>query len=247
LQARSKGDTTAPAISDAQTLHDASQFFDASARSSTSADLNLSEAPATDVVRNTDALSQSSAPFTSLKVATEPVSPRRFDISQMQPQMILTPTDLSGLRERNPRIQLTPEQWRLFTQADGKTSLQMACQLLVMPREQVCQAAGELFELGLVTITLPSYGAINDRSSIPLDLMNADLGHSHTAQVYDKSSNPFSPAPVETHSQWGNGGNGATFILGGGWVVSSSPSHSLQSSDQYSSSNNLYAQAGRAR
>jgi hypothetical protein len=53
----------------------------------------------------------------------------------------------------------------------------------------------------------------------------------------------FSPAPIETYSQWGNGGNGATFVLGGGWVVSTSPSQPLQSVDPYNVNNSSYAQA----
>ena len=162
----------------------------------------------------------------------------------MQPQMILIPTNLSELREGNPRIQLTPEQWRLFTRADGKTSLQMACQLLVMPRELVCQVAGELFALGLVTITMPASGSTNDQSPVPQDFMNAGLSNSYALQV--NGSDPFSPAPIETHSQWGNGGNGATFVLGGGWVVSSSPSQPSQSSNPHYV-NTIYAQAGGVR
>ncbi len=247
VEAQSKHRATSPVISDAQTLHDASQFFDASAISSISAALSLSEGPVADVVRNTDALPPSSAPFSFPKRVTEPLSPRRLDTSQMQPQMILTPTDLSGLREGNPRIQLTPEQWRLFTRADGRTSLQMACQLLVMPRELVCQVAGELFALGLVTITVPNSGSANDQSPVPQELMNAGLSNSYALQVNGNGSNPFSPAPIETHSQWGNGGNGATFVLGGGWVVSSSPSQPSQSGDPYYVNNNIYAQAGGVR
>jgi len=241
VQAQSKHKATSPVISDALTLHDASQFFDSSAMSSISAALSLSEHPVANVARNTDTLPPSSASFSFPKRVTEPLSPRRFDIPQMQPQMILTPTDLSRLREENPRIQLTPEQWRLFTRADGKTSLQMACQLLVMSRELVCQVTRELFELGLVTITIPPSGSTNDQSPVPQDFMNAGLSNSYALQV--NPSDPFPPAPIETHSQWGNGRNGATFILGGGWVVSSSPA---QSGNPYYV-DNLYAQAGGVR
>lgn len=245
VQAQSKRKATSPVISNAQTLHDASQFFDASAISSISAALSLSEGPVANVMRNTDALSPYPVPFTSPKRVTEPLNQRRFDTSQMQPQMILTPTDLSGFRERNPRVQLTSEQWRLFTRADGNTSLQMACQLLVMPREQVCQVAGELIALGLVTIAMPASGSTNGQSPVPQDFVNAGLSNSYATQV--NGSNPFSPAPIETHSQWGNGGTGATFVLGGGWVVSSPTSQPLYSGDAYSAGNNLYAQAGEVR
>lgn len=235
---------TSPAIPDALTRHDASQFFDASAHSS-STSLSLNVDAVADVVRNTDALSHSSMYFP--KRVTEPLPPKRINTSFMQPQMVLTPTDLSGLRERNPRIQLTPEQWRLFTIADGKTSLQMACQLLVMPREQVCQVAGELLELALVTISMPDSGSSNGQPAVPQDVMNAGLRNNYAMSMNGQGSNHFSPAPIETFSQWGNGGNGATFVLGGGWVVSTSPSQPLQRVDPNNVNTITYAQAGGVR
>jgi len=234
-------------ISDALTLHDPSQFYDASSRSSTWATLNYSEGDMTDTVRNTDALSSPVATITMPKRLTEPQTPRRIDTSFMQPQMVLTPTNLSGLRDRNLRVQLTPEQWRLFTRADGKTSLQMACQLLVMSRELVCQVAGELVALGLVIVCLPDSGPTNDLAPFTLDLTNADLSNSYVVQAHGNRSNPHLAPPIETHSQWGNGENGATFILGNGWVVASSPSQPLQSSELYNASKNVYAEAGGIR
>jgi hypothetical protein len=234
-------------ISDALTLHDPSQFYDACSRSSTSATLNYSEGYMTDTVRNTDALSSPVATITMPKRLTEPLTPRRIDTSFMQPQMVLTPTNLSGLRDRNIRVQLTPEQWRLFTRADGKTSLQMACQLLVMSRELVCQVAGELVALGLVTLSLPDSEPTSDLAPFPLYLTNEDLSNSYVVQAYANRVNPHSFPPIETHSQWGNGENGATFILGNGWVVASSPSQPLQSSELYNASKNVYAEAGGIR
>jgi hypothetical protein len=201
----------------------------------------------TDVVRNTDALSSPAAPITMPKRLTEPSTPRRIDTSFMQPQMVLTPTDLSGLRNRNLRVQLTPEQWHLFTRADGKTSLQMACQLLVMSRELLCQVAGELLALGLVTVSLPDSGLTNDLTPLPLDMTNAGLSNSYVVQAHGNGSDFYSLPPIETHSQWGNGGNGATFILGNGWVVASSLSQPLQSSDLYNAGKNVYAEAGGMR
>src|SRR5260370_16842496 len=94
------------------------------------------------------------------------------DPSFMQPHMVLLPTSLSTLREQNPQLQLTPEQWRLFTRVDGQTTLQMACQALVMLPQQVCQVAGELLALGLVTISsgiqdVVSAGICNSYAPMP--------------------------------------------------------------------------------
>ncbi len=247
VQERPKFRAASPPISDALTLHDPSQFYDASTRSSTSASLSFSTGYMTDAVRNTDALSSPAAPITMPKRLTEPSTPRRIDTSFMQPQMVLTPTDLSGLRNRNLRVQLTPEQWHLFTRADGKTSLQMACQLLGMSRELVCQVAGELLALGLVTVSLPDSGLTNDLTPLPLDMTNAGLSNSYVVQAHGNGSDFYSLPPIETHSQWGNGGNGATFILGNGWVVASSLSQPLQSSDLYNAGKNVYAEAGGMR
>jgi uncharacterized protein DUF4388 len=242
VQEQPKRRATSSTIPEAPTLHSASQFFDASAFASISAALGLTGAPVSDVVRNTDALSRSTVPVSQPQQVTEPLTPRRIDTSFMQPQMVLIPTDLSGLRERNLQVQLTPEQWRLFTRADGHTSLQMACQLLGMPRELVCQVAGELIALGLVTIFMPASGSTNDQSPVPQDVMNLILSNSNFLQANGNINNPSAPAPIETQSQWGNGGNGATFVLGGGWVVTSSPSQPLQPSGPHSLSNQVYAQ-----
>jgi hypothetical protein len=247
VQEQPKFRAASPPISDALTLHDPSQFYDASTRSSTSASLNFSTGYMTDAVRNTDALSSPAAPITMPKRLTEPLTPQRIDTSFMQPQMVLTPTDLSGLRNRNLRVQLTPEEWHLFTRADGKTSLQMACQLLVMSRELVCQVAGELISLGLVTASLPDSGLTNDLAPFPLDITNLGLSNNYVVQAQGNGSNSYSLPPIETHSQWGNGGNGATFILGNGWVVASSPSHPSQSSDLSNAGKNAYAEVGRVR
>jgi hypothetical protein len=194
----------------------------------------------------TDALTSPAAPISMPKRLTGPLNPMRINTLFMQPQMVLTPTDLSGLRDRNLRVQLTPDQWRLFTRADGKTSLQMACQLLVMSRELVCQVAGELVALGLVTVSLPDSRLTNELAPFPLDLTKAGLSNSYIMQAHG-GSDPFSPPPVETHSQWGNGGTGATFVLGNGWVVASSPPQPLQSSELYNASKNEYAEASGIR
>ncbi len=243
LQEQSKLRADSSPIPDALTLHDPSQFYDASASSSISNSMNLF---VTDSVRNTDALTSPAASISMPKRVTEPLTPKRINTVFMQPQMVLNPTDLSGLRDRNLCVQLTPEQWRLFTVADGKTTLQMACQQLVMSRELVCQVAGELVALSLVTVSLPVSGLTHDSTPFPRDLTQAGFSNSYVAQARD-GSDFFSPPPIETHSQWGNGGTGATFVLGNGWVVASSPSQSLQSSELHNASGIEYVEASGIR
>ena len=260
VQAQPKPRKTIP---DPPTLHDASQFFDDPRDNAPPAPaLFSSEVAGPELVRNTDLLSFPTTTLTPPQQATKPVAPMRIDTSFLQPQMVLTPTDLSALRERNPRIQLTPEQWRLFTRADGQTTLQMACQALVMPSELVCQVAGELFALGLVTISTPASGPLNDPSPGARDFVNVRVGNIYTNPGLSASlsqapaavmpatgsaSHFSSPPPIETHSQWGNGGNGATFVLGGGWVVASSPPQPAQSRGHFNLDNRVYAQAGGMR
>jgi hypothetical protein len=176
------------------------------------------------------------------KRLTEPLTSKRIDTTFMQPQMVLNPTDLSGLRDRNMSVQLTPEQWRLFTVADGKTTLQMACQQLVMSREQVCQVAGELAALSLVSVCLPDSGLTHDSNPLALDLVNAGFSNNYVVQA-QRNREDCSFLPLETHSQWGNGGTGATFVLGNGWVLASSPFQHLQSNELYHGSGMVYAEA----
>ena len=245
-QKQSKFRTTSSYIHDALTMHDPSQFYNASVTPSTSNSRDFSEGFATNVVRNTDTLNYSTASISMLKPITEALTPKRIDTAFMQPQMVLNPTDLSGLRDRNMHVQITPEQWRLFTVSDGKTTLQMACQQLVMSREQVCQVAGELVALRLITLCLPDSVLMHDSNPFSLDLANAGINNSYIAHN-QSNSDSFSSTPIETHSQWGNGGTGATFVLGNGWVVASSPSQPLQSSELYNGSGMEYAEASGIR
>lgn len=189
-----------------------------------------------DTERHTDALAKS-APGTLIppRPVMAPATPAHVNTAHIQPQMVLTPVDLSAYREQNPQITLTPDQWRLFTRADGQTTLQAAIQELGMSPDQVRQVAGELVALGIVTLALPVYG-FGDASELPpvaRDYIQPALsksmmpGYSATstrswdaAQSSPNQSARFpQPYPIETQSQWGNGGNGATFVLGNGWVV----------------------------
>jgi hypothetical protein len=184
----------------------------------------------------------------------------RVNTAYMQPQMVLMPVDLSAYRAQNTQIPFTPDQWRLFTRADGQTTLQVASQELSMSREQVCQVAGELVALGVVTLSIPAYnyGDVNELSPVSREFIQAGLSNGVMTPGYAASSvqpwdstqlspNPhgrFSvPYPIETHSQWGNGGNGATFVLGNGWVVTS-PDAQPQSLNRYETPNRVYAKAG---
>jgi len=119
----------------------------------------------------------------------------------------------------------------------------MACQQLIMSRELVCQVAGELVTLSLITLSLPTSGLVLDSRLLTPGVTNTSLAYNNIPPTpYSKDS--FSSPPIETHSQWGNGGTGATFVLGNGWVVAASPSSSPQSSEAYSSRNFDYAAAG---
>ena len=240
----------------APTLFDAAQFF----TKADAASMAPSNAPVSGE-RNTDILTPSTGSLTPPRRVTAPVPQKRIDTTFMQPQMVLVPTDLSVWREHNPQVSLTPEQWRLFTRADGQTSLQMMCQALGMPREQVCQLAGELITLRLVTIAMPTSGPLNELSPVSRDFINAGLsngstGPGHAASVaqpwpasmpVEEINQSSSPMPIETQSQWGNGGNGATFLLGGGWVLAPSPSQPLQASGPLQLNNKVYAPAANSR
>lgn len=250
-------------ISDSPTMHGTSPLFDDSTTvSAFSAALFSSMASMPGAERNTDELARSSVgSLMPPQRVIAPVTPASVNTAYMQPQMVLTPIDLSAYREQNPQVQLTPDQWRLFTRADGQTTLQMAAQELGMSREQVCQVAGELVALRLVALSLPTYSTVNEMSPVSREYMRAGLSNGmmvpgfavSPAQPLDalmpttNSDGQFSaPYPIETHSQWGNGGNGATFVLGNGWVVTSSPSQPSQPlpMSQYAVNNDTFAKAG---
>ena len=246
IQEQSKIKAYATHVPDALTLHEPSQFFTNSVASSSSNSMDFSEGSVTDIGRNTDALFSPAVPITSPKRLTEPLTPKRLNTAFMQPQMVLNPTDLSGLRDHNLQVQLTPEQWRLFTVADGKTTLQMACQQLVMSRDNVCQVAGELVALSLVSVSFPSSELMHDPHSIPPDVTTTGLSNNYVGQTQG-SRDSFSSLPIETHSQWGNGGTGATFVLGNGWVVASTPYQPVQSSELRNGGRLEYAEASGIR
>ena len=182
---------------------------------------------------------------------TAPLTPIMVDTSSLRPEMVLIPVDLSSLREQNPRLQLTPERWRLLTRVDGRTTLQQACNELAMSAETIRQIAGELIVLGLVlpmTLTLQQAADVQEPSPVSRELLAAGLGNGYGAPGYAAApvqpwsaitpiTGPITPTyqassslPFATQSQWGNGGNGANFVPGKGWVAVSQPLQPLQSS-----------------
>lgn len=138
-----------------------------------------------------------------------PLPPARIDTSFMTPELVLSPVDLSTLRERNPQVQLTPDQWSLFALVDGQTPLQTLCQALKAPAEHVCMVAGELIAIGLVMPLNPTTGTLSE-------LMSPSVQYPmYAPQSIVPVPNAFA-APVETQAQWGNSQNPSSFV-GGGW------------------------------
>ncbi|HEV2580622.1 MAG TPA: DUF4388 domain-containing protein [Ktedonobacteraceae bacterium] len=171
---------------------------------------------------HTDKLTPASIAGAQQRV-TDPLAPVHIDASFIQPNMTLVPADLSAQRESNPQVTLTPEQWRLFTRANGETTLSLAAHELHMTPDQVRRVACELHALGLVTILTP---AATPAFMTPTAFdMSAGMDAYFGLQSADVASisvmaKRHGRPPIETLSQWGNGGNGATFQLGSGWVVS---------------------------
>jgi hypothetical protein len=192
--------------------------------------------------------------------AMNPVPPKRIDTSFMQPDMVLTPADLSSFREQNPQFQVTPDQWRLLTCADGQTTLKTAYQKLAMSPELLCQIAGELMAEHLLHVSLPEQTHVSEISPVPQErVTSGKLSNGYVAPAYAavaaRSSSSSTTAsdgqlklssshPFETESQWGNGGNGATFVPGRGWITAPQPLRPLQSSGPLASS--AYMQVGSA-
>jgi hypothetical protein len=199
---------------------------------------------------------------------TAPLRPIYVDTRSIRSDMVLLPVDLSALREQNPQLPLTPDQWRLLTRADGRTTLQDACFELAMPADVVRQVAGELCVLGLVQVIVPSQTleVVSELSPISRQLLNSGLGNGYvqpgyaaiapqpwaatTPVIHEVPRSPQATNSFETRSQWGNGGNGARFVPGHGWVAVSQPLQPLsQSGPLYANHVNqgMYVQAGDRR
>lgn len=167
-------------------------------------------------------------PAIQAEIVRYPTPAKRIDTSFMQPAMVLVPADLSAFHEQNPKVQITPDQWRLLTCVDGLNSLQLACQLLGLAPDVICTLAGELVAEGLIYVVPPEQleiqQSVNDTRDLSIPgLTNAHVAPSHPASsassFADALPNSSTTLSFETESQWGNGGNGATFVPGRGWVT----------------------------
>ena len=233
---------------------------------------DIENAPPTSVFSSTDAFSALFAPGGTINsaanssgvsigqpiaVKTNVLPAKRIDTSFMRPDMILMPVDLSAARESNPQVQLTPDQWRLLTKVDGCTSLQVACMDLAMTPELVCQVAGELIVEGLIQLSLPAQVRMSELSPISRELISSGVHNGYIIPGYafaapssalpssDVQPQFASSVPCETQSQWGNGGNGATFVPGRGWIASPQPLQPLPTSGPLAATySDIYAQVG---
>ena len=153
--------------------------------------------------------------------------------------MVLVPTDLASLRGRNPQLQLTPEQWQLFTWVDGRTSLQMICNAGRYPANLVCQVVGELIALGLVYLLPPTV-------PVPMPVANnavtAGLSNGYLVPVYAAQPGAaFMPITSALPSP-----ASAPLVAEHGQGRYSQPLPAARSGGQVAV-NGAYAQAGRGR
>lgn len=179
--------------------------------------------------------------------------PKSVDTSFMQPNMVMVPAELASSGEQY--IPITPEHWQLLKRVDGQTTLEEVCRMTRLSSRQVCQAAGELIAESLIQVVpsqevrLQQVASVpGTQLSMPMELSPASrelvemglhngltsLGsHASVAatwgEVLPTSDITHLPPSSETQSQWGNGGNGATFVTGQGWVVPVQPLQPLQS------------------
>ncbi len=174
---------------------------------------------------------------------TTPFTPRRIDVAFMQPEMILLPVNFSSALAQNPSVQITPEQWMVFAQVDGQTSLQRVCMNLGTHPSQVCQVVGELLAEGLIQICMPDALPMKDFSPLSRDGLTSSMNNGYITPGYasmpvppwsagvptqDAASRPAGNS-FESQSQWGNGANGASFNSGQGWIASPQPLRPLSS------------------
>lgn len=193
-----------------------------------------------------------SATITPPQPVKEPVAERSVDTSFLRPDMVLFPVDLTLLREQNPHVAITPEQWRVITRIDGRTNLRDMCLQLMMSVDQMRYIVGQLWSMGLIRFSLS--GSPQESLPVTPQAITPGVTSGFAAQMYvaPVQSSPMAAPPsfaatlpFENESQWGNGGNGATYVSGQGWVARPQPMQPLQPSGALYSPQQIYATAGR--
>lgn len=197
------------------------------------------------------------ATITPPQPVMEPAAAGSVDTSFLRPDMVLLPVDLTLLRGQNPHVAITPEQWRVITRVDGHTNLRDMCLQLMMSVDQMRHIVGQLWSMGLVRFSLPSspqeVSPAAYQPNLPGMTGNLPPQGYVTAPVQPlpmvapsiASAAPSFEAtlPFENESQWGNGGNGATYVPGQGWVTHPLPLQPLQPSGALYSPQQVYAAA----
>jgi hypothetical protein len=124
-----------------------------------------------------------------------PVPPRRIDTRFMQPDMILTLANLAALRTHNPMVQITPQQWQVLTQVDGRASLMAISQALRVPFDLLLPVVGELVASGLIQVIMPGQIPADAAVSSP-GVMNSGFNHGYITPGYAAATaSPWAPAP----------------------------------------------------
>ena len=178
-------------------------------------------------------------------------SRQRVEIPVMQPEMIMIPVEVSHGDES---VWITPTQWQLLTRVDGQTSLEQVHKEQRLLPEQVCQAAGELIAEGFIQVVSPSMfqeqqdvRAFSIQPPTPVELSPASrelvaaglhnglIAPGSHASVASSWGDGFPNSRIaqlspsfETQSQWGNSGNGASFVIGKTWTTAPQPLLPLQ-------------------
>ncbi len=190
-------------------------------------------------------------------------SPRRINTAFMQPDMIMFPVDVS---RKDEHVWITPTQWQLLTRVDGQTPLGQIHMEQRLPLERVYETAGELIAEGFVQVVSPY--AIHEQQDVmatsmqpptPMELSPASrelvevglhnglFAHGSHASVAPSWGDVFPDSPItqlsrstETQSQWGNPGNGASFVIGQTWNTGPQPFPPLQASGPLVSGSSFY-------
>jgi hypothetical protein len=131
--------------------------------------------------------------------------------------------------------------------------------MLAMPPEPLCQIAGELLAEQVLQVSLSEQTQMGEISPVPHEQVASGQSNGHKTLAYaavaampssgsisvpDVQLQLSSALPFETESQWGNGGNGATFVPGRGWITTPQPLQPLQSNGPLANPAIAYMQVG---